>query len=41
MIAGGAAFYKISVPAGASATFTLGTGATTVLTTQLVVVRTK
>ena len=39
--AGGAAYYKVSVPANASATFTLNTGTTPVLTTQLVVVRTK
>ena len=39
--AGGAAYYKVSVPANTSENFTLGTGATPVTSMQLVVVRTK
>ncbi|MDQ2667043.1 MAG: hypothetical protein M3Z05_13665 [Gemmatimonadota bacterium] len=39
--AGGASYYQVSVPAGASANFTLGTGTTPIMTVQLVVVRTK
>ena len=39
--AGGASFYKVSVPANTSANFTLGTGTTPVTSMQLVVVRTK
>jgi hypothetical protein len=39
--AGGAAFYRVSVPANTSASFTLGTGTPTVTGVQLVVVRTK
>ena len=39
--AGGAAFYKVSVPAGGSANFALSTGTTPVASVQLVVVRTK
>jgi hypothetical protein len=41
VLAGGAAYYKVSVPANASVNFTLGTGATTAMAVQLVVVRTK
>lgn len=39
--AGGAAYYKVAVPAGSGANFTLSTGAAPVQTVQLVVVRTK
>ena len=39
--AGGAAFYKLSLPASNSVTFTLSTGTTPVASVQLVVVRTK
>lgn len=41
VVAGGATFYKITVPANASVTFTLSTGTTPALGVQLVVVRTK
>ena len=39
--AGGAAFYKVTVPANGAATFTLNTGTTPNANVQLVVVRTK
>ena len=41
VIAGGAAYYKVTVPAGSSENFTLSTGATPATSVQLVVVRTK
>ena len=41
VLAGGAVFYKVSVPANAAETFTLSTGTTPAAGMQLVVVRTK
>jgi hypothetical protein len=41
VVAGGAGFYRITVPANTAANVTLSTGATPVTTVQLVVVRTK